>query len=136
MMLKIALWNVWVVNRMKPLTNANTILNRIDHAIHGVIRSVTMQGPTVMTIMLSVQDKGREFDWINIAFEVSGIIDARLVDDSKLSFLDMSEGISVIVDGHQSGIGIGNSSSIDNLKDLPLYLLGDSIKYEELNFSE
>ncbi len=121
---------------MKPLTSPNTLLERIDHAIDGVVRSVTIQSPTVMTITLSVQDKGREYDWINIAFEVSSIMDARLVDESKLAFLDMSEGISVLADGHQVGIGIGRSSSIDNLKDLPLFLLGDAIKYEELNFNE
>ena len=136
MILKTVLWNVWVVNRMRPLTSSNTLLKRIDHAIDGVIRSVTIQSPTVMTITLSVQDKGREYDWINITLEVSGIVDARFVDESKLSFLDMSEGISVIVDGHQAGVGIGKCSGIDNLKDLPLYLLGDSVKYEELNFSE
>ena len=136
MMSKTALWNVWVVNRMKPLTNASTLLDRIDHAIDGMIRSVTIQSPSVITITLSVQDKGREYDWINIAFEVSGIMDVQLVDESKLSFLDISEGISIIMDGHQAGIGIGRSSNINNLKDLPLYLLGDSIKYEELNFSE
>jgi len=121
---------------MKPLTSSSTLLERIDHAIDGVVRSVTLQSPTVMTITLSVQDKGREYDWINIAFEVSGIVDARLVDESKLTFLDMSEGISVLVGGHQAGIGIGRSSSMDNLKDLPLFLLGNAIKYKELNFSE
>ncbi|RLA71840.1 MAG: hypothetical protein DRG24_04520 [Epsilonproteobacteria bacterium] len=121
---------------MKPLTSSSLLLERIDNATDGIIRSVSVQSPSIITITLSVQDRGREYDWINIVFEVSGIVDARLVDEAKLSFLDMSEGISVIVEGDQAGVGIGKCSSIANLKFLPLYLLGNSLKYEELNFSE
>ena len=122
---------------MKPLTSVSAVelLERIDHAIDCEIRSVTILSPTSIAIRFSVQDRGREFDWIDLVFEVNGITDAHLIDEEKLPYVNMSEGISIIIEGAKAGIGIGKYTLFANLCDSPLCLLGSSIKYEEAAFS-
>ena len=122
---------------MKPLlsTQTDTLLRRIDHAIGGELYSVTMNSPLNFTVELSVQDASRGQDWINIAFEVDGMSDANLVEDDRLSLVDMSEGISIIFEDGVSAVGVGKYNSIASIKSAPLYLVGTSIKYEERPFS-
>jgi len=121
---------------MKPLLANKTteLLTRIDNAIDGEIFTVTMNSPLNFTIELSVQDKNRGYDWINIAFEVDGINDARLIEDGKLSLVDISEGISIIFEDEVCAVGVGNYNSIESIKSATLYLVGTSLKYEERPF--
>jgi hypothetical protein len=122
---------------MKPLLPNKTkeLLTRIDNAIDGEIRSVVMNSPTNFTIELSVQDRNRGNDWINMAFEVDGVRNAALIEDSKLGLIDMSEGISIVFEDGTCGLAIGEYSSMEALKDAKLYLTGSSLKYEERPFS-
>lgn len=123
---------------MRPLTSASsaTLLKRIDNATGGELRSLVMSSPTTCTLTLSVQDRNRGFDWINIVFEVSGLSDARMLDDNKLAFVDMSDGITIVFDKERAGLGIGTYNSIDALRSSTLYLIGNSIKYAEADFSD
>ena len=122
---------------MKPLLANKTteLLIRIDNAIDGELYAVTMNSPLNFTIELSVQDKNRGYDWINIAFEVDGVSDARLIEDEKLSLVDMSEGISIVYENGTAAIGIGKYTSLDSIKSSALYLIGSTIKYEERSFN-
>ena len=121
---------------MKPLLSnkTNELLTRIDNAIDGEIRSVVMNSPMNFTIELSVQDANRGNDWINIAFEIDGVSDARLVEDNKLPFVDLSEGISIVFEGNVCGLAVGSYSTVEALKSASLYLVGTSMKYEERPF--
>ena len=122
---------------MKPLLadKSTELLTRIDNAIDGELYAVTMNSPLNFTIELSVQDKNRGYDWINIAFEVDGVSDARLIEDEKLSLVDMSEGISIVFEDGTCAIGVGKYNSIDSIKSAPIYLMGSSLKYEERPFT-
>jgi len=122
---------------MKPLqaTSTNQLLTRIDNAIGGEIHEVVMNSPVNFTIEFSVQDANRGNDWINIAFEVDGVSDARLIEDDKLAFVDMGEGISLVIEERACGLAIGRYASLEALKSAPLYLIGTSMKYEERPFS-
>ena len=122
---------------MKPLLANKTteLLTRIDNAIDGELYSVTMNSPLNFTIELSVQDKNRGYDWINIAFEVDGVSDARLIEDEKLSLVDMSEGLSIMFEDETCAIGVGKYNSIESIKNSALYLVGSTIKYEERPFN-
>lgn len=122
---------------MKPLlpTRSNELLGRIDNAVDGEVQSITINAPVNMTIELSVQDANRGNDWINIAFEVDGVNDARLVDESKLMFVDMSKGITIVFEEGRCGLAVGEYNTLEALKDATLYLIGTSIKYEERPFS-
>ena len=122
---------------MKPLLANKTteLLTRIDNAIDGELYAVTMNSPLNFTIELSVQDKNRGYDWINIAFEVDGVSDARLIEDEKLSLVDMSEGITIVFEDGTCAIAVGNYNSITSIKSASLYLVGTTVKYEERPFN-
>jgi len=123
---------------MKPLTSssASQLLKRIEYATNGELRSVNMKDPTTFTITFSVQDKSREFDWINILFEIRGVHDARFIDDDKFSFINMNDGITILFENDNCGLLFGHYSSLASAKDSVMYVIGKSIKYEELPFSE
>jgi hypothetical protein len=122
---------------VKPLNkhSSKQLLERIDNAANGEIRSVTVLGPTTMQLRLSIQDAGRGHDWIDIIFEVDGISDARLLDDAKLPYVDMGEGISLLFEGEKVGVGIGSYDTIAALYDSTLYMVGSGVKYAEADFS-
>ena len=121
---------------MKPLNSnkASELLTRIDNAIDGELISVVMNNPQSFTVEFSVQDKNRGYDWINIAFEVDGVIDAKLIEDSNLSFVDMSDGISLIYKEDMALLAIGNYNTLQSAKSATLYLEGVTLKYEERPF--
>ncbi len=122
---------------MKPLNkqSATKLLERIDNATRGELRSISVLGPTTMQLRVSIQDKNRGFDWIDIIFEINGVTNAQLLDDSKLAYVDMADGLSIIVDTDGSGIGVGSYSSLDALQDSTLFITGSDIKYAEADFS-
>ncbi|MGB6020629.1 MAG: hypothetical protein WBF77_13635 [Sulfurimonadaceae bacterium] len=122
---------------MKPLLSnkISELLTRIDNAIDGELYSVIMNSPLNFTIELSVQDQNRGYDWINIAFEVDGVSDARLIEDERLSLVDMSEGISIVFEDSTCALGVGEYNSIESIKSSALYLVGSTIKYEERPFN-
>ncbi len=121
---------------MNPLLTNKTpeLLKRIDNAIDGELISLTMNNPQNFTVELSVQDKNRGYDWINIAFEVDGLSDAKLVEDTKLSFVDLSEGITILYKEGLVLFAIGKYGSSESCKDAVLFLEGTTIKYEERPF--
>ncbi len=123
---------------MKPLSksSARELLERLDSAKDSELREIIIMSPTSFKIELSVQDANRGYDWINVAFYISDIIDAQLVDESKLAFLDMSSGISIIYEDSRVGLGNSQCESLSYLSESQLYFIGDSIKYEELLFRE
>lgn len=120
---------------VKPLnTQALTsLLARLDNAKHGEIRSITPLSPTSIEIRFSVQDIARGYDWIDIAFRVEGVSDAKLTSDNVLASLDMSEGITVEISANGCALGIGRYNG--RVNEAPLYIIGASLGYEELPFS-
>lgn len=137
-MLRTALWNAWGVNKMRPLipTSAPALLERIENAKGGELRSIIMQDPTTCLLTFSVQDKNRGYDWINVTFEISGVHDARLLEEERLKHVDMSDGVSVLFDGEACGILFGSYNRLTAHDDATMYVLGTSMKYLELPFSE
>lgn len=120
---------------VKPL-NAQALKNlleRIDFARDGGIRSLTTLSPTSIEIRFSVQDSARGYDWIDVAFRIDGVKDARLVSDAVLGSLDMSEGITAEITANTVALAVGSYSGREN--EAPLYMTGLSMGYEELPFS-
>jgi len=120
---------------VKPLSASTlkNLLERIDNAAQGEIRSLTPLSPTSIEIRFSVQDIARGYDWIDILFRVDGVNDAKLVSDNVLRGLDMSEGITVELTPSSAALAIG--SYIGRVQEAPFYILGTAIGYEELPFS-
>ena len=120
---------------IKPLSASTlkNLLERIDNAAGGEIRSLTPLSPTSVEIRFSVQDIARGYDWIDVLFRIEGVNDAKLVSDNVLRSLDMSEGITVEINDKSCALAIGSYTGRAN--EAPCYILGTSIGYEELPFS-
>jgi hypothetical protein len=122
---------------MKPLhvSQIESFNRRFNHLIDSELRRVDILSPTTMSIVLSVQDENRAFDWINLELEISGVSDARLIDENKISFVDMSDGISILYEDNNVIISVGKYSSFESANNAPLYIKGDTLKYQENTFN-
>ncbi|MBU1927743.1 hypothetical protein KKG77_01950 [bacterium] len=118
---------------MKPLLakNINAFLKRFNSFRDGEIRSIEVISPTQMKVTLAGQDEGRSFDWISLELEFSGVNDAKLVENSKLSFIDMYEGISIVSHEGSIAFAVGEHNNLSQLKNSTLYTIGSSVKYKE-----
>ena len=123
---------------MKPLLSQNDIdnlLNRVERGVDAQNLSIKLISPIKMEFRLSVQDSHRDFDWIDLIFEIDGVSDARLLEESQLLHVDMSEGISLINNSCVSGICLGTYNDTSGFRDSTLFILGESLKYKEAPFS-
>lgn len=116
---------------MKPITNLNLFLERFDNFKGGEIRSIKIISPTTMLVTLACQDSARAFDWITVDLEFSGVSDARLLDEKKLSLIDMNNGISIVSENDKFAFGIGECYNTSTTKSSTCYIQSDSLKYEE-----
>jgi hypothetical protein len=106
-------------------------VERFDNVTGGELVSIEMLTPISFKIALTAQDKNRAFDWVNLNFEVSGVKDARLVEDKALKAIDMSEGVNISFEEESVKIGFGSNEYLSS----PLYLEATTLKYEESEFS-
>ena len=116
---------------MKPLTKVDTFLKRFDNFKHGELRSIEVISPTTMQVTLAGQDTARAFDWISMKLELSEVSDAKLLDSSKLSLVDMDSGISIVKTDDTLTFVIGEYDSPRGAKDSICFIVCSNIKYEE-----
>ena len=118
---------------MKPLSKNDlpAFLERFDKLSGGELLSITALSPTSFKIVLTVQDKNRAFDWVNLDMELSGVNDAKLLDDSTLKAVDMQEGANIAFTNDGIEVGFGSDEYLSS----PLHLRAEVLKYEEKNFT-
>ena len=118
---------------MKPLSNndLSVFLERFDHIKGGELVSLEIISPIAFKIALTVQDKNRGFDWVNLNFEFSGVTEARLLEDKSLQAVDMQEGGNIKFTDDGIEVGFGSAEYLSS----PLSLKTQTLKYEETNFS-
>jgi hypothetical protein len=121
---------------MKPLLAKDiaAFLHRFNNFKDGELRSIEILSPTQMKVTLAGQDNARSFDWISLEIEFSGVNDAKLIESSKLSFMDMSDGISMLSQENVVGFCIGEYKSISQIKNSALYIICTNLKYQEAAF--
>jgi len=116
---------------MKPLTNIDNFLKRFNNFKDGEFRSIDINSPSSITLTLAAQDNAREFDWISVKIELTGVSDAKVLQNEKLHLIDMSDGISIINENEKLAFGIGECYNISSIKNSICYIECSNIKYEE-----
>ena len=121
---------------MKPLLAKElpNFIKRFGNFVDAEIRSVEVISASTMLVTVACQDCARDFDWITITLELSGISDARLLEDSKLSLVDMSEGLSLIYEENSFAFGIGDYYNLSGIKNATSYIISSCVKYKEGSF--
>ena len=121
---------------MKPLLAKELpeFLKRFGNFIDAEFRHIEILSPTTIKISLAGQDSARGFDWVSINFEFSGVSDARLLSNSKLPHIDMSDGINILFEDTQFIFGIGNENKISALKNSICQITFSTLKYQEGSF--
>jgi len=118
---------------MKPITNLDTFLKRFNNFIDAEFRSIEVISATTMKIIFATQDEARGFDWLTIELEFSGITDAQLLEDSKLSLVDMQDGITLLDEDSKIAFSIGKYN-MSSVTDSICYIKASSLKYNEGQF--
>ncbi len=120
---------------VKPLnaSSLKALLERIEYARDGEIRSLTPHSPTSIEIRFSVQDGARDYDWIDVAFRIDGVKDAKLLSDTLLQTLGLGEGITAEITADGCALAMGRYNG--RISEAPFYIIGTSLGYEELPFS-
>jgi hypothetical protein len=106
-------------------------LERFNHFKDADFRSLELISPINIKLTFAVQDAARAHDWITITLNFDMISDARLLENSTLSHLDMSDGVTLLKDGTLFAFGIGECYNISTIKTAPLYIIASSLKYVE-----
>lgn len=85
---------------IKPLLKKDIkeFLYRFDNFIDSNIKDISVIDSTTIEVSLEAQDRALGFDWVELTLSFSGVSDARLVDNTKLAFLDMDEGVTLRAD--------------------------------------
>ena len=118
---------------MKPLSknDLKAFLERFDNLSGGELVSIEILSPTAFKVALTVQDKNRAFDWVNLNIELSGVNDAKLLEDSALKAVDMQEGGNINFTNDGIEIGFGSTEYLSS----PLRMRAEYLKYEETSFN-
>jgi len=118
---------------MKPLltTQLAAFSERFLNFKDAEWRSLEVVSPFVMRVTFAVQDSARAYDWITVSLEFNGVNDAKLLQENKISFIDMSEGISLINDENSFAFGIGECYNISTIKSSSCFIVATTLKYEE-----
>lgn len=121
---------------MKPLSqkDVGTLLKRFENFRGGELRDIKIVSPTAINLILAGQDSARGFDWITVEFEFSGVDDARVIENSKLSHVDLDEGVNIICENGKFAFGIGDRYNTSGIKNAICYIISSNLKYQEGEF--
>lgn len=118
---------------MKPLhkKELQEFLKRFNNFEDAEFRSINIISPRQIKVLFAVQDNAREFNWITVGLEFSGIEDARLIESSRLPLIDMSEGVNIIAEDGLFAFSLGRNYNKSNIVNSLCYIISQDLKYEE-----
>jgi len=118
---------------MKALNKQDlkAFLERFSNFSGGELVKLEVLSPTSFKIALTVQDKNRDFDWVNLNFELTGVSDAKLIDESALKAVDMEIGGNIVFTDLGIELGFGSDEYLSS----PLHIRAEVLQYEETSFS-
>jgi hypothetical protein len=124
------------INSSLPLLkdSIDSFLKRFDYFRDSEFRHIEIVSPSVIKVTLASQDSARGFDWITVIFEFSGVSDAKIIDNSKLQYIDLAEGITLLYQDDKFAFMIGNYNKLSDTQSSICYIKSSSLKYQEGSF--
>jgi hypothetical protein len=121
---------------MKPILKKEiaSFLKRFDNFRDAELRSLEIISATSIKLVFATQDSSRAFDWITIKLEFNGVSDAKLIQEKQLSFIDMSEGITLLEHQNKFAFAISECYNATSILNSSLYIMADNLKYQEEQF--
>lgn len=121
---------------MKPLTQTAIVpfIQRFDSFRDAELRQVEVIDPFEIQVVIAAQDKAREYDWITVTLQFTGVMAANLVEENQLQYIDMQDGLSLLYEDSKFAFGIGACYNISSIETSSLYILSQSVKFEEGQF--
>ncbi|MBN2781710.1 MAG: hypothetical protein JXQ66_00550 [Campylobacterales bacterium] len=109
---------------MKPLTKKDIepFLKRFNNFQDADFTDIKIINPTKIVFTFFTQDSAREYDWIDLKIEFDTVLDASLIDNSKLNLINMCDGVNLSHNGTNFAFKINNSTT---------YIKSSYIMYEE-----
>ncbi len=109
-------------------------LQRFNNFKDAELRSLEVISPTHIKLTIALQDKARAFDWITLKLDFINVTDARLIEQNKLIYVDMSEGANILHVERKFAFGIGVCYNMSNIKNSTFYIISKDLKYREEQF--
>lgn len=124
------------INNLVPLSKNSLLgfLKRFDYFRDSEFRQIEIISPSVIKITLAAQDSARGFDWITVTFEFSAVSDAKIIENSKLSHIDLGEGITLLYQEETFAFMIGTYNKLSDTQSSICYIKSSSLKYQEGSF--
>ena len=107
----------------------NTLLEKYDNFKGAQIRSVEYISLTERIVTLGDEDEDGE-DMYSVKLTFSDIQSSKILEQSVLSYLDMSSGITLIKENGLYGFSIGKGSAMLHVHNAPIYIVAAKIKID------
>ncbi|MBL1243771.1 MAG: hypothetical protein COA39_005160 [Sulfurimonas sp.] len=107
----------------------NTLLEKYNNFRGAQIRSVEYISKTERIVTLGDEDEDGE-DMYSVKLTFSDIQSSKILEQSVLSYLDMSSGITLIKENGLYGFAIGKGSAMLHVHNAPIYIVAAKIKID------
>ncbi len=121
------------INNLVPLSKSSleSFLKRFDYFRDSELRQIEIISPSVIKITLAAQDSARGFDWITVTFEFSAVSDAKIIENSKLTHINLDEGITLLYQDELFAFMVGAYNNLSDAQSSICYVKSSSLKYQE-----
>ncbi len=118
---------------MRPLlqTELSSFLKRFNNFKDVEFRALDIITPQNISLTFALQDAARSHDWITLTLNFNEVVDAKLLTNNQLSYLDLNDGFSLLFDESSFAFALGECYNSSSAKSATLYIIAKSIKYEE-----
>lgn len=113
------------------MENIDALMEKYDHFKDAVFRTIQKPSDRSVMVTLAIQnDDGEDTHEVKIMF--MDVIEARLLENSVLPFLDMMRGVTFIHERDRYAFALGHSGDMLHVKNAPLYIISTEMTLEDI----
>ena len=118
---------------MKPLIQSGLedFLYRFESFANAEVFNIDVISPTSIKIEINTQDRQRSFDWIGLDILFEDVVEANLIENKKLKYVDMDDGLSILYENGLFYFMVGDYKTPNGTKNALCYIISKSLKFQE-----